>query len=53
MVDPDDVDVEECASGGGGGEVDSGRGIGRFLRRPTERDRKNVLGRGGAADEAS
>jgi len=52
VVDPDDVDVEASASGGGGGgEADSGRGMVTFLRRPTERDRKNVvLGRGGAGE---
>lgn len=54
VVDPDDVDVEAggagCCGGGGeaGGEVGSGPGVVRFLRPPTERDRKKALGLGGA-----
>lgn len=39
MVDPDDVDAEACA--GGEGTV-------MFLRGPTEKVLKKVLGRGGA-----
>ena len=54
VVDPDGVDVEAGAGGGcgggdeAGGEAGSGRGAARFLRPPTERDRKKALGRGGA-----